>query len=531
LLNYHWDFPYPSQRMPVFARNMVATSQPLATQAGLEILRKGGNAADAAIAVAITLTVVECTCNGIGGDAFVIIWDNKSEKLYGLNASGKSPKSWNFEYFAKKYTKMPFIGWDAVTVPGAVSGWLELSDRFGRLPFKTLFQPAINYAKNGFHVSPITAKLWKRVIVKYKEFPDFINNFTFQGRTPEVGEKIYFIDQANTLAKIAQTKTDSFYRGRLADKIATHAQSTGGFITKDDLLNHQAEWVEPISIHYKGFDVHEIPPNGQGIAVLIMLGILSHLNIEKYPLDSADSIHLQIEAMKLAFADLYQYVSDPDYMNINYHDLLNESYLSERAKCIHLDKAQNISYGVPREQGDTVYLTTADEEGMMVSFIQSNYTDFGSGIVVPGTGISLQSRGACFNLKKNHANQVEGGKRPFHTIIPAFVTKKGQPVMSFGVMGGAMQPQGQAQILVRMIDYHQNSQAASDAPRWCVLSDMEVAFEEGMNEEIMKDLEKRGHEITIRDSSLFGGAQLIHKINQGYCGASDHRKDGQAAGF
>ncbi|GAI19182.1 unnamed protein product, partial [marine sediment metagenome] len=271
--------------------------------------RKGGNAADAAIAVAITLTVVECTNNGIGGDAFAIIWDNKSEKLYALNASGKSPKSWNFEYFIKKYKKMPFTGWDSVTVPGAVSGWFELSGRFGRLPFETLFQPAIKYAKKGFHVSPITAKLWKRVIGKYKEFPDFRNNFTFQGRAPEVGEKICFIDQANTLSEIARTKTHSFYRGRLADKIANHAQSTGGFISKEDLLNHQAEWVEPISIHYKGFDIHEIPPNSQGIAVLIMLGILSHLNIEKYLLDSADSIHLQIEAMKLAFADLYQYIS------------------------------------------------------------------------------------------------------------------------------------------------------------------------------------------------------------------------------
>jgi len=531
LSNYNWDFPYSSQRMPVFARNIVAASQPLATQAGLEILRKGGNAADAAIAAAITLTVVECTCNGIGGDAFAIIWDNKSEKLYALNASGKSPKSWNYEYFIKKYKKMPFTGWDSVTVPGAVSGWFELSNRFGRLPFETLFQPAIKYAKKGFHVSPITAKLWKGDIGKYKEFPDFQNNFTFRGRAPEVGEKICFIDQADTLSEIAQTKIHSFYRGRLADKIVAHAQSTGGFITKDDLLNHQAEWVEPISIHYKGFDIHEIPPNGQGIAVLIMLGILSHLNIEKYPLDSADSIHLQIEAMKLAFADLYQYISDPDYMNINYYDLLNESYLSERAKGIHLNKAQNISYGFPREQGDTVYLTTADEDGMMVSFIQSNYTGFGSGIVVPGTGISLQSRGACFSLKKNHPNQVEGGKKPFHTIIPAFVTKKGQPVMSFGVMGGAMQPQGQAQILVRMIDYHQNSQAASDAPRWCVLGDMEVAFEKETNGEVMKDLEKRGHKTTTSDSSLFGGAQLIHKINQGYCGASDHRKDGQAAGF
>jgi len=426
---------------------------------------------------------------------------------------------------------MPFIGWDVVTIPGAVSGWFELSNRFGRLPFETLFQPGIKYAKKGFHVSPITAKIWKEVIGKYKEFPEFINNFTFQGRSPEVGEKICFINQANTLSEIARTKTHSFYQGRLADKIVAHAQSTGGFITKDDLLNHQAEWVEPISIHYKGFDIHEIPPNGQGIAALIMLGILSHLNIEKYPLDSVDSIHLQIEAMELAFADLYQYISDSDYMNINYHDLLNESYLFERAKCIHLNEAQNISYGIPEEHGDTVYLTTADEDGMMVSFIQSNYTDFGSGIVVPGTGISLQSRGACFSLKKNHPNQIAGGKKPFHTIIPAFVTKKGKPVMSFGVMGGAMQPQGQTQILVRMIDYHQNSQTASDALRWCVLSDRIVAFEKGTSEEVIRELKKRGHKITIRDSSLFGGAQLIHKIDQGYCGASDHRKDGQAVGF
>jgi len=531
LSNYNWDFPYSSQRMPVFARNMVAASQPLATQTGIEILRKGGNAADAAIAAAITLTVVECTNNGIGGDAFAIIWDNKSEKLYALNASGKSPKSWNFEYFTKKYKKMPFTGWDSVTVPGAVSGWFELSGRFGRLPFETLFQPAIKYAEKGFHVSPITAKLWKEVIGKYREFPDFQDNFTFRGRAPEVGEKICFVDQANTLSEIARSKTHSFYRGELADKIADHAQSSGGFISKEDLLNHQAEWVEPISIDYKGFDIHEVPPNGQGIAVLIMLGILSHLNIEKYPLDSADSIHLQIEAMKLAFTDLYQYISDPDCMNINYQDLLKKSYLSERAKCIDLNIAQKVSYGFPQEQGDTVYLTTADEEGMMVSFIQSNYTGFGSGIVVPGTGISLQSRGACFSLKKNHPNQVEGGKKPFHTIIPAFVTKKGRPVMSFGVMGGTMQPQGQAQILVRMIDYHQNSQAASDAPRWCVLSDTEVAFEKGTDEEVMKDLKEKGHKVAIRDSSLFGGAQLIHKIDQVYCGASDHRKDGQAAGF
>ena len=531
MLDVNWNFPYSSQRMPVFARNMVAASQPLAVQSGLDIMRQGGNAADAAICAAITLTVVECTNNGIGGDAFVIIWDNKTKKLYGLNASGKSPASWNYECFAKKYNKMPITGWDSVTVPGAVSGWKELSKRFGRLPFKDLFQPVIRYAKKGFHVSPITAGAWKRVIGKYEEFPEFKKHFAPEGRVPEVGEKICFIDTANTLLEIARTHTRSFYRGRLADKIVKHAQKTGGFITGDDLRNHRAEWVEPVSINYKGYDIHEIPPNGQGIAVLMAMGILSYLPIEKYPLDSPDSIHYQIEAMKLAFVDLHRYVSDSDYMDIDYHSLLDEAYLSKRAKQIDLSRAQNLSHGFPGESGDTVYLTTADEDGMMVSFIQSNYTDFGSGIVVPGTGISLQSRGACFSLEKNHPNQIAGGKKPFHTIIPAFVTKEGQPLMSFGVMGGAMQPQGQVQILVRMVDYHQNAQAASDAPRWCILGKRMVAFEKGTNEEILTDLKKRGHKIIIRDSILFGGAQMIHKIKKGYYGASDHRKDGQAAGF
>ena len=531
MFEFDWDFSYASQRMPIFAENMVATSQPLAVQAGLKMLRKGGNAVDAAVAAAITLTVVECTNNGIGGDNFAVIWDNESKKLYGLNASGKSPASWKYSDFSKKYKKMPFTGWESVTVPGAVSGWQALSERFGKLPFEQLFLPAIEYAEKGFNVSPITAKLWKNVLHKYSDFPEFNKTFTLNSQAPAAGEKIIFKDHAKTLKEIAATGIKSFYKGRLAEKIAEHARKTSGYITVEDLENHQAEWLETISINYKGYDIHEIPPNGQGIAVLMTMGILKHCGIEKYSLDSADSIHLQIEAVKLAFADLYRYVSDPDFMDTDYRSLLSGSYLSERAKCIDMERVKTVSSGVPQANGDTVYLTTADENGMMVSFIQSNYTDFGSGIVVPGTGISMQSRGACFSLEVDHPNQVSGAKKPFHTIIPAFVTRSGEPVMSFGVMGGAMQPQGQVQILVRIIDHHQNPQSASDAPRWRIMGENRVAVEKGISERVLQDLLKKGHQISVSESALFGGAQLIHKINQGYCGASDHRKDGQAAGY
>lgn len=518
--------------MPIFANNVVATSQPLAAQAGLEMLLKGGNAVDAAIASAITLTVVECPKNGIGSDAFVIIWDSKSAKLHGINGSGKSPRAWNYDYFSKKYIKMPLEGWDTVTVPGAVSTWVELSKKFGKLPFGKLFLPAIRYAKNGFYVSPITAKVWKSAVEKYKNYPEFGRSFLPNGTAPKVGEKFIFREQANTLEEIAKTKGESFYRGKLAKKIADYAKLTGGLISENDLATHKAEWVEPISINYSGFEVHELPPNGQGIAVLMALGILNYLNIREYPLDSVDSIHLQIEAMKLAFADLYHYIADPLYMHINYEDLLNPEYLSQRAKLINLKKAQNLKYGLPKgDEGDTVYLTTADQEGMMVSFIQSNYAGFGSGIVVPNTGISLQNRGLGFNLIKDHVNQVDGGKRPLHTIIPSFITKGSNPLMSFGVMGGNMQPQGHLQIIIRMFAYGQNTQSACDASRWRILNDTEVAFEEGINPELLGKLEERNHKIVIRENSLFGGAQIIHKSGEGYCGVSDFRKDGQVVGF
>jgi len=514
--------------MPVMARNIVATSQPLAAQAGLKMLWDGGNAVDAAIATAIALTVVEPTMNGIGSDAFAVVWDGN--KLHGLNASGRSPAAWNLEHFSQ-FKSMPIFGWDAVTVPGAVSCWVELSRRFGRLPFEDLFEPAIGYARNGFLVSPITAGVWSLAPEIYKDFPGLAAAFLPHGRAPEAGEKFEFKAQAKTLEEIAKTKGEAFYRGELADKITAHARATGGLLTKEDLARHRADWIETISTQYHGVTLHELPPNGQGIAALLMLGILEYWDIQNYPVDSADSLHLQLEAMKLAFADACRHVSDPSSMDIGCEDLLKPEYLSQRAKLIDMAKAQNPAFIVPGS-GDTVYLSTADAGGMMVSFIQSNFRGFGSGIVVPDTGISLQNRGACFNLEKGHPNQVEGGKRPFHTIIPAFVTQDSQPLMSFGVMGGKMQAQGHAQIMVRMFDYHQNPQTACDAPRWCVFPNMEVAFEPGFKPEVLEDLSQRGHRIR-KDvkSSKFGGAQLIYRLTDGYCGASDPRKDGQAFGF
>ena len=528
MAQFDWKLPYPSQRMPVLAGNMVATSQPLAAQAGLRMLLKGGNAVDAAVATAIALTVVEPTMNGIGGDAFAIVWDGK--ELHGLNASGRSPAAWEFEQFAQ-LEGMPLVGWGSVTVPGAVSSWVELSSRFGRLPFEHLFEPAIEYARDGFLISPVVAEMWSSAPEVYRDFPEFTTAFLPGGRAPEGGERFEFKAQAATLKRIAETRGEAFYRGELASRIVAHARATGGLITNEDLASHNADWVDTICLDYRGFSLHEIPPNGQGIAALLMLGILEHWNIEDYAVDSADSLHLQIEAMKLAFADAYRYVSDPSSMDIDYRGLLSRDYLSQRAKLIDLREARNPGYGVP-EGGDTVYLAAADAEGMMVSFIQSNYLGFGSGIVVPDTGISLQSRAACFSLEKGHPNQVAGGKRPFHTIIPAFVTSDGAPLVSFGVMGGPMQPQGHAQMMVRMFDYHQNPQAACDAPRWRVVPDSRVALEPGFKPGVVDDLIERGHRIeAIGPDPRFGGAQLIYRLSGGYCGASEPRKDGQVVGF
>lgn len=524
---FDWKFPYPSQRMPILAQSIVSTSQPLASQAGLRMILKGGNAVDAAVAAAIALTVVEPCMNGIGSDAFAILHDGKH--LVGLNASGKSPAAWTPEHFAR-YKKMPQLGWDTVTVPGAVSAWVELSTRYGQLPFEELFEPAIEYAKKGFLVSPIIAENWKMAAGLYRGFPDFAAAFTRNGTVPKAGEMFAFPALATSLELIAKTRGAAFYHGDLAKKIVAHAEQTGGSITLEDLESHKALWVKPISLDYKDVTVHELPPNGQGLAALMMLGIAKYLDLGSYKPDSIESWHLQIEAMKLAFADTYRYVADPDSLEFPPEHLLEDNYLKQRATLIDRARAQNPSYGAAFH-GDTVYLTTADANGMMVSYIQSNFLFFGSGIVIPETGISLQNRGSGFTLEPGHPNQVGPNKRPFHTIIPAFVTRKDKPLMSFGVMGGPMQPQGHAQMLIRIFEYGQNPQAASDAPRWCVTEGLHVNVEDGLKKEAIAGLTQLGHKIARGLPVLFGGAQLIYNLGNGYLAASDHRKDGQAVGI
>ena len=526
---FNWDFTYPSRRIPLLAKNVVASSQPLACQAGLQMLKIGGNAVDAALATAITLTVVEPVNNGIGSDAFTIIWDGK--KLVGLNASGKSPKAWTPEHFSDKKA-MPLLGWDTVTIPGAVSAWKELSKKYGNLEFNELFKPAINYAQNGFLVSPITAQVWKMLSKMYnkKVFPEFHNYFMPNGRAPKPGEVFKSPEQAKSLQLIAETEGDAFYSGEIAKKIVEHSNKTGGSLTFEDLDSHTPTWENLLSLEYNGFTLHEIPPNGQGLAALITLGILKNFNLTSFNIDSSELIHIQTEAMKLAFADAYSYISDSQTLKFDPSIFLSDKYLEKRAKLINLDKAQKFKAGF-NNHGDTVYLTTADEEGMMVSYIQSNYMGFGSGIVIPGTGISLQNRGNGFNLMEGHPNQVGPNKRPYHTIIPAFITKNGAPIMTFGVMGGAMQPQGHVQMVLRIFGYKQNPQTAVDAPRWRVLQGLDLGLESGFPPKLYKDLAKKGHQVKINHYFEFGGAQIIYKLNEGYLAASDPRKDGQAVGY
>jgi gamma-glutamyltranspeptidase/glutathione hydrolase len=524
-----WQFPYPSQKMPVLARNTVATSQPLAAQAGLRMLQQGGNAADAAIATAIALTVVEPVMNGIGGDAFALLWDG--QKLHGLNASGRAPAAWSPERFAG-LKSMPLVGWDTVTVPGAVAGWKALSERFGKLPFGDLFTPAVDYARQGFLISPTVARQWQNQGPQLQDQPGFAAAFMRDGRAPQAGDLFSFPAQADTLEHIAATGGESFYRGDLASRIAAFSRQCGAALSAEDLAAHQVEWIKPVSHDYRGYSLHEIPPSGQGIAALIALGILAHHELRRHPVDSADSLHLQIEAMKLAFVDAYRYVGDPAAMRVTAEQLLDPDYLAQRATLIDIDRAQLPGHGMPHGSS-TVYLATADASGMMVSYIQSNFHGFGSGVVVPDTGISLHNRGSGFTLEAGHPNQVDGGKRPFHTIIPAFVMRQGQPLMSFGVMGGSMQAQGHLQMMVRLADYQQNPQAASDAPRWRVHDGLNVSVEHGVTPAVAEELRRRGHIVTqeAAHSLAFGSAQLIRKLEQGYVAASDHRRDGQAVGY
>ena len=525
---FSWKNPYAWPRKPLLARNVVATSQPLAAQAGVQMLAAGGSAVDAILATAITLTLVEPVSNGIGSDAYAIVWDGK--KLHGLNASGRSPAGWTPEFFGGAKS-MPVRGWNSVSVPGCVSAWVELHAKFGKLPFARLFEPAIRYGREGFLVSPTIAGQWAAQVNELKVQPGFAQAFMPGGRAPAVGEVFRFPEHAATLEQIAASKGKAFYRGRLAEKIEAFAKKHGAAMRVSDLAAHECDWVGTLRQEYRGYTIHEIPPNGQGIVALIALGILEHFDMASLPLDSAESFHLQIEAIKLAFADARAYVADIDYMPFEPKKLLDPSYLASRSKLIDRKKAKPFSAGKP-PRGGTVYLTAADASGMMVSMIQSNYMGFGSGVVVPGTGISLQNRGATFVVKEGHPNRVGPKKRPYQTIIPGFVTKRGKPVMSFGVMGGTMQPQGHAQVMVRIADYGQSPQAACDGPRFRWVQGMDVSVEDNFPPAVLEKLRRLGHRIvTVNDYNQFGSGQLIWKLEGGYLAASDPRRDGQAAGF
>ena len=540
--DFNWANPYPTVRIPVFARNVVSTSHPLAAQAGLRMMLKGGNAVDAAIAAAATIVLVEPTSCGIGGDCFAVVWDGK--KLHGLNSSGVAPAVWNVDYFKRKHgvdanglAVQPIRGWDTATVPGVVAGWAALHKKFGKLSFESLFEPAIEIAERGFAVPPVTAGKWAKAAQELNTQPGFAQAFMPDGHAPEIGEHFRFPDAAKTLRRIAESGGRDFYEGELAEKIAAFSREGGGGMTLDDLRAYQPEWVDLISKEYHGYTVHEIPPNGQGIAALMALGIVERFDLRNIPVDSTQSQHIQIEAIKLAFADLYRYVSEPRTMDVTPLQMLDPNYLDSRAKLIRMEKASSFGAGHPRASG-TIYLAAADESGMMISFIQSNYMGFGSGVVVPHTGISLQNRGVGFSMDPESPNVVGGGKRPFHTIIPGFLSKDGKPVMSFGVMGGDIQPQAHLQTLVRMIDYDQQPQAACCAPRWKVNRDSTIDIESNMNTDAVQGLKSLGHTFkSVYDPYMdFGSGQFVWRMSEddlekGYVAASDSRRDGQAVGF
>lgn len=529
-------YPYPSRRMATFARNgMVATSQPLAAQAGLRVMLKGGNAVDAAIAAAASLTVVEPTSNGIGSDAFALVW-TKGE-LHGLNASGFAPQSISIDAVRERGLEhIPAYGWVPVTVPGAPGGWAELSRRFGRLPLTEVLAPAIEYAENGYPVTPILGKYWNFAYQRYKavltgrEFEHWFQTFAPKGRAPEIGEMWHSPGHAATLRSIAETGAESFYRGELAEKIGQFSRQYRGFLTAGDLADYRPEWVQPIHVNYRGYDVWEIPPNGQGLVALLALNILKGFALEGK--DAVDICHKQLEAIKLAFADGHQYITQLDRMPLRVDDLLSEGYAAERRQLIG-ESAMLPEPGTP-PQGGTVYLAAADGEGNMVSFIQSNYMGFGSGLVVPGTGIALQNRGHNFSLDPTHANRLEGRKKTYHTIIPGFLTRGGLPVGPFGVMGGFMQPQGHVQVVMNTVDFGFNPQAALDAPRWQWLEGKKIAVEHHFPQHIAQALARRGHEIQVAlDSGGFGRGQIIWRDSESgvLCGGTEARTDGTIAAW
>ena len=525
---------------------MAATSQPLATQIALDMLKAGGSAADAAIAANAALGLMEPTGCGIGGDLYAIVWDAEAKELHGLNASGRSPKAMTLEYFRKnKLDTIPPFGPLPVSVPGAVDGWFELHERFGRLPMTEILAPAIRYANDGFPVSEVIAFYMGLNEKRIGEFPGFAETYMPNGRTPRKGEMFRNPRLGKTYADIAKGGRDAFYKGDIARKIDAYMAEQGGLLTYDDMAAHTSEWVTPVSTNYRGWDVYELPPNGQGIAALQILNILEGFDIAGMGFGSAEYLHTLVEAKKLAFEDRAKYYADMDFADVPVSALISKNYADSRRKLIDPEKA---SLSVPAgdfklEDGDTIYLTVADADGNMVSLIQSNYRGMGSGMTPGDLGFVLQDRAELFSLQEGHANVLEGGKRPFHTIIPAFVMKNGKPLISFGLMGGAMQPQGHAQIVVNMVDFGMNLQEAGDAarvnhmgssqPTGSVMSDGGVVhLESTFSDETRKALEAMGH--TLGDSNgSFGGYQAIMRdAEQGvYYGASEVRKDGQAAGY
>ena len=533
---------FASRSEVIAAHGMVASSHPLATQIGLEILKQGGSAVDAAIAVNAALGLMEPTGNGIGGDLFAIVWDAKSKKLYGLNASGPAPKKLSLEYFQKNnLSKYPEFGPLPVTVPGAVAGWSELHKKFGKLPIKRLFKPTIAYAREGFPVTETIAYYFTLNKQRFQDYPNFKEVWMANGDVPKTGEIFKNPALGNTLETLADKGLSEFYTGDIARITADFIQAQGGFLSYDDLASYRPEWVQPISTDYRGYEVWELPPNTQGLATLQILNILEGFNLAELGLYSTEYIHLFIEAKKLAFADRAKFYADPRFAKLPIETLLSKDYATKRRQEINPKKAALVDASGLPQYGDTVYLTTADQDGNMVSLIQSNYSGMGSGMTPPELGFMLQNRGTLFSLDPKHLNVVAGGKRSFHTIIPAFVTKDGDPYISFGVMGGATQPQAQAQVLINIIDFGMNLQEAGDAPRIVhsgssqpsgerMRSGGTVSLESAFDEKIRKELVEMGHTLKYEKGS-FGGYQAIMKKNGVYYGASESRKDGQAAGY
>lgn len=529
-----YNKPYTASRYPILARNgMVCTGNNLASSAGLQILKEGGNAIDAAIATAATLTVVEPTANGIGSDAFAIVW--YKDEMYGLNSSGKAPMGISIEKLKEKgITEMPKHGWTPVTVPGAPKAWVELSERFGKLPLKQVLAPAISYARNGYPVTPETSRMWKNALRNYQDkiddpvFAEWFNTFTVDGKAPEPGQIIKLKNHADTLEKIAETKGQALYGGVLAEQIEKDSIAHGGYIRKSDLENHKAEWVNPVSVHYHGYDVWELPPNGQGIVALMALNILKEFQFTER---NEEMFHHQFEAMKMAFADGMHHITDPRFMKTDIQTLLDPNYGKLRAQEI-TENAKLPEVLNPYKSG-TVYLCTADQEGNMVSFIQSNYMGFGSGVVVKDTGISLQNRGHDFSLHPDHVNSLAPGKKTYHTIIPGFLTKNGKAIGPFGVMGGYMQPQGHVQVVMNMIDFHLNPQQALDAPRWQWIKDKEFHVEHSFDANIVRRLQERGHLIQVNmEPASFGRGQIILRMENGtLMGGSESRTDSAIASW